>query len=630
MEGQSAGTQRGAPPPRRAVYLCEVTLLNAPYVLWLARRYRVLAWRVVQSAFLSGRVEQMRPFEMFSRDEWLDLHETCFDAWRSEVLPRLQERCRPPLTPGSQGPVDFAELLWQLAGAEFQKAWLFLAIARRHASLHAIAEPRIFAPAVCALAGSGARGKDSAPGLEQDPLWSVLEATREWLLSGAHAARLAFGTVRATFMRRLNLGRRPHLWRGISPREIPAAPHQVDFAWAVHDGWLDGSGSAYFPPVRLAAKQRRYLRETGVAAIEPLDEFRIPARLDLWANLVRSQRCAVAAARWRAGLEGAWLARLALRGLLWGRVAETLGARFYFTTTSSSWPEQAELAVFKPQGVRSITWAYSANSLTFAWHQQGFRDVGVERSLLTTDEFWVWNDAFKRWLENRRVGDASRAPGIRVVGALMCGDSRHLQESPEAARKLLGLPAVRFMVGVFDMPAISVAWKQRHGGGPSMIEPEYYAGFLKGVLRILREVPDAAVILKLKRSIGDWTREYPEELHQLVDSDGPWLPSGRVHVVDADVDPYLPVAGSDMTVGMPFTSPVLAGLSAGRPGCYYDPSRIANWSSAPALRLITLQDGDALVQAVRSRGANLPALEALASIIPPTLDRSLLRDLENA
>ena len=583
-----------------------------------------------ESAFISGRLEQMRPFEMFSRDEWLDLHEGCFDAWRREVLPRLRDQCRPPLTPDRHGPVDFAELLWQLAGTEFQKAWLFLAIARRHASLHAIAKPRIFAPAALAFANEPACRKDGAAGLAPDPFWNALEATREWLLSGAHAARLAFGTVRATFLRRLDLGRRPHLWRGISPREIPATPRQVDFAWAVHNGWLASDASAYFPPVRLEARQRQYLRDTGVAAIEPLDEFRIPSRLDLWANLLRSLRCVIAAALWRAGLEGAWLARLALRGLLWGRIAETVNARFYFTTTSSSWPEQAELAVFKRQGVRSITWAYSANSLTFAWHLPGFRDVGVERSLLTTDEFWVWNDAFKQWLENRRVGDASRGPSIRIVGALMCGDSRHLQGSPEAARKQLGLPTGQFLVGVFDMPAISVAWKQRHGGGPSMIEPEYYAGFLNGVLRILREVPEAAIILKLKRSIGDWTREYPDELHLLVNSDGPWHSSGRIHVIDADIDPYLPVACSDMTVGMPFTSPVLAGMSAGRPGCYYDPSRIANWSAAPALRLITLQDGDALVQAVRSRGASLPSPDALASIIPPTLDRSLLKDLENA
>lgn len=618
------------PPPRRAVYLCDVTLLSAPYALWLTRRHRVLAWRVPQSAFLLGRVEQIRPFEMFSRDEWLDLHDRCFDVWRNEVLPGLRSRCRPPLTMGKHGSVDFAEHLWQLAGIDFQKAWLFLAIARRHASIHAIAEPHIVAPAVLALARESVPGKDHGPDVRHHPLWASLEAVQEWVLSGAYAARLALGTVRATFMSRLNLGRRPYLWRGISPREIPAMPQQVDFAWAVHYGWLGSDASAYFPPVRLSVQQRRYLHQTGVTAIEPLDEFRILTRLDLWANLLRSLLLIVAAARWRTGLEGAWLARLALRGLLWGRVADAVGARFYFTTNSSSWPEHAELAVFKRQEVRSITWAYSANSLTFAWHRRDFRDVGVARSLLTTDEYWVWNDAFKRWLEKRHVGAASQAPLIRIVGALMCGDSRHLHDSPDAARKLLGLPSGQFMVGVFDMPAISVAWKERHGGGPSMIEPEYYAGFLRGVLRVLREIPEAAIILKLKRSVGDWTREYPDELHQLVDSDGPWFSSGRVHVVDADVDPFLPVAGSNMTVGMPYTSPVLAGMSAGRPGCYYDPSRIANWSSAPALRLITLQDGDSLVQTVRSRGVNLPSRDALASIIPPTLDRSLLKDLENA
>jgi len=605
-------------------------MLSAPYARWLARRHRVLAWKLPERPDMTGWIEQLRAYEMFSRDEWLLLHEECFDVWRGKVLPGLRAHCHPPSVRDVLGAVDFSTHLWQLAGIEFERAWLFLAIARRHARMHAVVDPCIVAPAILALAQKDWGTDAATTDIESRPLWDAVETLGEWLLTVAHAGRLIVGTARAAVLSRLRPGPRAFLWRGISPREIPSKTRQVDFAWATSFGWLDRTSSLYFPPVRLTEPQRVHLRQEGIAAVEPLDEFRILPRRAAFGNLLRSLACVLCAAAWRRGMEGAWLARLAVRGLVWGRIAKEVGARHYLTTTSASWPEQAEVAVLKRQRVTSITWAYSANSLTFAWNRPGFRDVGIARSLLATDEFWVWNASFQQWLENRRTTSATTEPRIRIVGSLMCGDSRLLKMTPTEARAVLGLPACQFLVGVFDMPAISVAWKQRHGGGPSMIEPEYYARFFRGILRVLQDVPDAAVMLKLKRSVDDWTRQFPDELKLLLDDNGPLRAGGRVHIVDSDVDPYLPVACSEMTIGMPYTSPVLVGLAAGRPGCYFDPSGIANWPSAPALRLITLQDSQALVEAVRRRGGDLPCGEALGSIIPPLPDTNLLRNLEHA
>lgn len=580
-------------------------------------------WKV-----LERRVERLRPYEIFSRDEWLRLHEDCFDTWRIDVLPGLQVGCRPPqVEDGDSIIVDFSAHLWQVIGLEFERAWLFQAIARRHAEVYAVAAAKIVEPAVIRVSK---RLDNARSDVNRYSLWGAIDILSEWMLTGAYLGRMLIGTVRAIFLPRLQIGRRLYLWRGISPREIPDKAGRVDFAWAAHGAQLDASNLVYFLPTRLTVPQRKYLHQSEIVAVEPLDEFRILGRRALLDNSIRSLRCIKVAAGWRRGLEGAWLARLAVRALIWGKIAETVGARWYITTTSSSWPEQAELAVLKQRGVRSITWAYSANSLTFAWHNEGFRDVGVERSLLTTDEFWVWNEAFRQWLEGRRCGATSSKQQIRVVGALMCGDSRLMRIRVEKARQLLGLPSGQWIVGVFDMPAISVQWKQRFGGGPSMIEFEYYAAFLHGILQVLKELPDIAVLLKLKREVGDWTREFPEELQELLmlaneSSAG----NGRVHLIDVDVDPYLPIACSDMTIGMPYTSPVLAGLAMGKPGCYYDPTGIANYPSEPALRLITLQTPDALVDAVRRRGASLARGGPLARITPPIPDPLLLRKLEN-
>lgn len=615
-------------PLGSTVYLQRINFLSVIPALLLSLRCRIHVWKMPNMFGLERRFERLKPYELFSRDEWLQLHEDCFDSWRATVLPNLQISSRPPKIKAGLLSVDFSIHLWQMLGTEYERAMLFLSIARRHAYSNEITNYRISEPPIFAVVGHEEQATASPQDIERRPILRAIECLNEWLLSGAYLARLVIGTFRRILTTSLNFDRRPYVWRGISPREVPAIPGKVDFAWAVHYGFIEAGKAIFFLPSKPTKAQRNFLRDTGVATVEPLDEFRLVGRVGVLSNLLDTARGLLQAVSWRLTFEGAWLAQLIVRGLIWSKIATAVSAKWYLTTTSASWPERAELAVLKPCGVRCITWAYSANSLTFAWNRSTFRDLGVERSLLSTDEFWVWNRAFKKWLEDRNVCRSSPGPNIKVVGPMMCGDGRLMTATVAGARSRIKLPAGQFIVGVFDMPAISVQWKQRHGGGPSMVEPEYYAGFFRGILRVLQEVPDIGILLKLKRTVDDWSRQFPPELERLLQVSQPGgFACGRVHLVDVDVDPYLPVACSDMTIGMPYTSPVLAGLSMGKPGCYYDPGGIANRPSEPALRLITLQDPEALVTAVQCRGVNLVSGNLLANITPPALNPMFLREI---
>lgn len=610
------------------VYLQRITYFSVIPALLLSLKYRIFVSRMPSFPGIERRFERLKPYELFSRDEWLQLYDDGFDSWRASVFPSLQRNCRPPRIKAGLLSVDFSVHLWQLIGTEYECATHFISIARRHASVNKFSDYRIIEPHIYSVVEHGDGDAVSPVDARNHSIWSAVEWLNQWLVSGVHLAQFIVGTLRGIFLTSIDWGERPYLWRGISPREIPETDGRVDFAWAVHNGFIESNQAIYFLPKKASLTQRKYLHATGVAAVDPLDEYRLVGRIELLSCLLDTARGLLKALRWRFTLEGALFAQLIARGLIWGKIARAVSAKYYLTTTSACWPERAELAVLQSCGIRCITWAYSANSLTFAWSSRTFRDLGVGRSLLCTDEFWVWNSAFKRWLENRKVCHSLPSPAIKVVGPLMCGDARLMKATVESARSRLGLPVNQFIVGVFDMPAISPQWKQRHGGGPSMIESEYYAAFLQGILRILRELPDIAVLLKLKREVGDWTRVFPDELQQLLmlaneSRDG----NCRVYLVDVDVDPYLPIACSDMNIGMTYTSPVLAGLAMGKPGYYYDPNAIANWPSEQALRHITLQTSDALVDAVRRRGTSLTRNNLLDRITPPIPDPKILRKL---
>jgi polysaccharide biosynthesis PFTS motif protein len=287
------------------------------------------------------------------------------------------------------------------------------------------------------------------------------------------------------------------------------------------------------------------------------------------------------------------------------------------TTTSWSWPEKPELAVAAARGIRSIIWAYSSNSLTFA-SERAFRDAGVSRSVVIADEFWVWNRAYAQWLETRRVETTGHTYTTPIVGPLMCGDASLLDLDPADARERLGLPRGGFCIGVFDVPPNNDEWRERFGGGPPMIDMETYVEFWNLVEHVVTRVPGAYALVKLKRELGHAFKEFPEFLRDFVDEKGEHARAGRLYRVDVNVDPYLPIAACDFAVGLAYTSPVLAARTAGKPGYYLDAFRRANFPSNADFKPITLNTEEELLAAVlRARNEPRAPLVPAPDVTPP-------------
>ena len=603
---------------RPTVYFQRIGLTNFPYAWLLSLGNRVVAWKIELPGFLARRFARFEAYDLFSRDEKLKLQEDCFDLWRQILLPQLAQhkRCTVMLN-GKK--IDFSKNLWQLYGVEFERLFLLVqAVQREHA-----ASQQTTWRIVCAwpLSTLGhALLEQCFPGAtpKRSTLNDCLDALHEWLLTVGHWYRGLRGFCAGFGGPRLPLARGKLFWLGISPQEVPDADHRLNCAWAAQYEHIAPAAALYFLPQRTNPAQRRYLERHGIAWVEPGGEYRLVSAGDglhaLWRALIESLRGLLIDAP---GV-GAYRARFAARSLIWAKVLRRCAPRAYLTTTSASWPERPELAVLKAYRVKSVIWAYSANSLRFASHYAGFRDVSVERSILIADEFWTWNEAFRDWLQKRQMSVGGDQIAVSTQGAMMCGDVGHLRLAPSEARRLLGLQQAGLMISVFDVPAVSRAWKLRFLGTTPTMELDYSEAFFAGIRAVLERFPEVTIALKLKRGLSEPSRAFPPALLELARADGRWLKQGRLVMLDTEIDPYLPIAIGDAAIGMAFTSPVLVALASGRGGIYYDPLQLAGCPSEPSYRAATVQNLEQLLSHVAGwiRGDKRTPDSALARVLP--------------
>ena len=61
-------------------YFVRITPANFLYALWLSLRGRVAAWKIVLPEPFARRFERLRPYRIWSRDEWLLAHDRAFEV----------------------------------------------------------------------------------------------------------------------------------------------------------------------------------------------------------------------------------------------------------------------------------------------------------------------------------------------------------------------------------------------------------------------------------------------------------------------------------------------------------------------------------------------------------------------
>jgi hypothetical protein len=521
---------------------------------------------------LLQRFEFLDPATHFSLEEWQDELEAAFAAWRwrmdeSRAAFRLARRVL-----GTY--VDFSANWQQWLAIQYEERHLFLALAAR----------------ACGAAAPVARSGLEAPFRSADlPLEEAPAATgalaawldRAWnaavcLLYAARSCVAAMRVPSTAWPESVDV-----LWNGISTSEYADTDDRLDFSFLAQRRLLDPARQLYFLPAPPSADAQARLARAGV-------QWRLLNELGGTGTGVRT----AAAIAWqtlrellRAGDPVRSSVAIRFTGIAapWLALQRRLGARLYLSSISACWPEGAEVAAMRAAGATTVNWSYSGNAFRFARDRPGYRDAGLLRSIAVADELWVWNEAFRDWLEARRTGAARR---VEVIGPVMAGDSGWLALAPAAARERFGIrsvPGSRY-VALFDVATLNQAHRRLYGFGPTTAPLDMLSQLYVDARRLLESDPSLYLILKPKRSFDEVTREYPDSLQALLQCPA----RDRILLLDHRIDPYIPIALAEVCVGNPFTSPVIAAIESGRTGLFHDPlAQVLDFFPQDYRRLVT-------------------------------------------
>lgn len=573
---------------------------NWPLAFAASLTGRVAYWRTefLPQAMLR-RFDFLDPAEHFTLDEWQDELEVAFTTWRRNL-----QASRPAFQLVRRVlsvEVDFSDNWLQWLAIQYEERHLFLALAARSRG----ATTQVARSGMDTFfydVGLPLNEKSAATG--QITAW--LDRTWNSIVCLLYAARSCMAAIRSP--------RQPWpesvdvLWNGISSSEYADADDRLDFSFLVQRNLVDPAQQLFFLPL-----------PPGKAAAQRLERSGAQWRLRGELGGTGAAGLTVAVIAWTAlrellrfgdPIRAAVSIRFVAIAATWIALQRRLKARLYLTSISMAWPEGPEVAALRAMGIVTVNWAYSGNIFRFAKDRPRFRDLGLLRSIAVADELWVWNEEFRDWLESRRTGAKRK---VEIVGPVMAGDSRWLELAPAAARKRFGIDiaADARYVALFDVPTVNQAFRIRHGHGPTTAPLDMLSQLYVDIERLLSEHPTWRLILKPKRSFKDWTREYPESLRRLLQSHS----SARILLLDHQIDPYIPIAMADVSVGIPFTSPVMAALHSGRTGIFHDPLGQSMTFQPKAYQRLVTHDYAALVANIHASGnANLRPTDGDPSI----------------
>lgn len=366
-----------------------------------------------------------------------------------------------------------------------------------------------------------------------------------------------------------------YLWSGISASEIATGPRKLDVAFISERGFAPFEDSLFLVDRAPSAEASTWYSSHGArwAGVSDFGAFlTVRERLSVAIHVASLSVKTLFSVRPRRSPD--IVKHMIARAVPWVWIGNKLKPELYLSSVSASWPESPAVAAMNACGVRTVVWHYSANVFGFVEQVPGFQDLNVALSISVSKEVWVWNRVVEELLTARSLPyQGGHLVEFRLVGPVMCGDSRWLSRSPHEARELLGLRVESgdFIVAIFDVPPVTNERRIEIGMGPTPYTVELLNRFFEDVCEILDRIGKVRVLIKPKRALNDPQREYAPAMWRILNKDSAFRRSGRVIVIDHDVDPYLPVAMADVSIGLPFTSPVLAALGSGRGGLFHDP-----------------------------------------------------------
>lgn len=550
--------------------------VNLPILFLASFIFRVIYWRTegIKFHWLLKRFEVIDPAEYFTFDEYSSLSKKIYDSWKADV-----QNWSPKIFPEwkvSGLKIDWRSCLFQWMAIDFEAQSFFVNLIE-HWGKKNISEKR------CYMAGSYSIYWLHHTKIEPLPPPGVPTISFFfWLDLGWQYALCLMRIAYQLFFHLLTLKKFAtvrgknyrFLWMGISPVEMADGPGKIDFSFLCQRGLISPQDCLYILPIKPTGATLAWLSKNKIhwatnSSIYSWLTFRqkIVAILSLITTTIKgfSPR-----KNW---MFAPILFEFTLKIQPWLLLAQVLRVEVQLNSISQCWPESPIVAAMNALGIRTVNWAYGANTFGYSSTDSSFEDLNVMRSVSVAREVWVWNKTVAEWLHGRSILSVTPEPDIRLIGPVMSGDARFVQKTPSEVRQVYGIPerdGAKF-IAVFDVPPVNKKIRLQIGHGPTQYPLEMLEQFFEDLCMVLEKFPETNLIIKPKRSLQDSKREYAKGMYRFVDPDGIYRKQKRVFLLEYDIDPYVPVAMADLCVGLPFTSPVVVGLNNGRHGIYHDP-----------------------------------------------------------
>ena len=247
-------------------------------------------------------------------------------------------------------------------------------------------------------------------------------------------------------------------------------------------------------------------------------------------------------------------------------------------------------------GIESAVLYYSSNNSQIPSSKDPFPEENPALTLRSGDIHFSWNLRMSQWLIHKI--------GVSPNRLLLTGPVMFASVSPFLIEKTFLKSGRRVNIGLFDVTPVSELQAFRSGQGRGVYRREWCLAFFKDVVDACQNVfgDDFILLLKFKRMLNPQSHdmEYIQELNKVLEP-----LRDRVVRLDPETNPWKVLSECDVTIGMPFTSMVEAGLWMGKLGCFYAPGFLPRDEHSQGVDcLATLSELKVWLEQVRNAGVS--------------------------
>lgn len=538
--------------------------------------FKIYAYEIfpVLGRFRSKRLKFLEWEEYFSADEIVFYRSEALKAWE-KILPAFPPK--PWHIAYDNRSIDFSKKVKQDLGQSFEYLFLFKEIQKKRSN-----NPNIYVIESLDFAYLSRIIPAELFSCKTAAFPSKLNVFCDILSSYFNLVRKFLSLAR--FTGKIYLSKNPshkepiipvrYLWDAVNPNELSISPAKRYFPWIADGNRISIKDVIFLIP----NGEERVMREIEASPYQAFNMenlYRIIPKKLLLSHLrhllIFIPKMAVPAVfRYEHLIKSHYMTKV----LTYKPLIEYLKPCCFVTSLSSIGSENPAIEYMNCKGIKTILYCYGGTIYSFVQdtYPTDFRNITYANMI--SSQIIVWNEMFKNAIEEYPQSNLH----IKVIGPLMPGDEKVFNNIDRLKENYMpGEDCNRNQmkyISFFDVSAATKQWNIENRSNsifPLAHTEEYCTAFIRDMLKLLEDMDNIILLFKPLRSLTKKKFSYSPEFRDAVEK---IRKNKRGVILDDDVNPWVPIAISDMCIGIPFTSAIMAAMHYGRTSIYHDPTGI--------------------------------------------------------